>query len=327
MATEAREGRSNRRSFLTAFLTTGVAASLRGSFANAAGGSDGRISLPNGRRLGYRFYGQPGGLPVLYFHGTPSSRVEAQLISRVCRERHVWLIAVDRPGMGLSTFSSSHRVATWPDDIGFLLDALQPSSHSARVGILSYSGGTAFAVACAERLSDRIFGVAMLAARTPGAPGVPAGVVDREVFLVSRRPRLAQVALDRQIQRLRRRPHRARLGQINRLAEIDQRFAAQNAEWLRQCFLEAARYGTAGIVRDISLLPWPWSIRLGNIRVPVACWQGLSDRTAPEATGHFLRRQIPNAVVTFVQGQGHLTLPYHHAGTAFDWLHSQASKS
>jgi pimeloyl-ACP methyl ester carboxylesterase len=327
LGTDARDGRSNRRSFLTAFFATGVATAMRGSCAYAAGESDGLLSLPSGRRLGYRFYGQPGGLPVLYFHGTPSCRLEAQLISSVCREHQVWLIAVDRPGIGLSTYLCSHRVATWPDDIVFLLDALQRESHLEQVGILSYSGGMPFALACAEQLADRIFGAAILSPRAPGAPGVPSGVLDRDVYFVSRRPRLAQVALNRQIQGLRRRPHLARSPQIDRLAGIDQRFAAQNAGWLRQCILEAARCSTAGIVRDISLLPWPWSVQLENIRVPIACWQGLCDLSAPEATGHFLGKQIPKSVVTFVQGQGHLTLLYHLAGTAFDWLHSVASKT
>ncbi len=34
------------------------------------------VTLPDGRRPGYAEYGDPAGVPVFYFHGTQSSRLE-----------------------------------------------------------------------------------------------------------------------------------------------------------------------------------------------------------------------------------------------------------
>ena len=42
-------------------------------------GADRTIQLSDGRRLGYAEFGDPGGAPVIYFHGWPGPRVEGRL--------------------------------------------------------------------------------------------------------------------------------------------------------------------------------------------------------------------------------------------------------
>lgn len=39
------------------------------------------MTLSSGRRLGYAEFGDPTGAPVLSFHGTPSSRLDAELFA------------------------------------------------------------------------------------------------------------------------------------------------------------------------------------------------------------------------------------------------------
>jgi len=60
--------------------------------------TDGTIALPGGRRLAYTEWGNPKGYPVLYFHGTPGSRLwcpdESATMSADVR-----LIMPDRPGI------------------------------------------------------------------------------------------------------------------------------------------------------------------------------------------------------------------------------------
>ena len=74
------------------------------------------FSLADGRLLGYAFYGPEGGRPVLYLHGTPSSRLEPLIINiwghsltDLLQQYNIRLIAVDRPGMGLSTFDAARN--------------------------------------------------------------------------------------------------------------------------------------------------------------------------------------------------------------------------
>ena len=60
------------------------------------------LTLRSGRRLCFAEYGALDGQPVFYFHGWPSSRLQASLLSALARERGLRLIAPDRPGAGRS---------------------------------------------------------------------------------------------------------------------------------------------------------------------------------------------------------------------------------
>lgn len=72
------------------------------------------IRLRDGRALAYAEYGSPGGLPIIHCHGTPSSRVEGDLIFNavVATELGVRIIVPDRPGDGSLGFSA------WSTDRG-----------------------------------------------------------------------------------------------------------------------------------------------------------------------------------------------------------------
>jgi len=63
------------------------------------------LRLPDGRFLGYDDLGRVGGQPVLYFHGTPSARVEWRFFDAdvLPNKLGVRLIAPDRPGVGVMT--------------------------------------------------------------------------------------------------------------------------------------------------------------------------------------------------------------------------------
>ena len=82
--------------------------------------ADLRVRLADGTDVGYAEVGDPGGRPVLHLHGTPGSRLEVHIPAarRAAEDLGVRLIALDRPGVGLSPFSSrstrSRRGA--PDD-------------------------------------------------------------------------------------------------------------------------------------------------------------------------------------------------------------------
>ena len=83
-----------------------------------------RIVLKDGRSLAYAEYGDPNGRPAFYFHGWPSSRIEAALGDRLGRERGVRLISPDRPGLGLSDFQIGRKLEDWPKDVCELADSL-----------------------------------------------------------------------------------------------------------------------------------------------------------------------------------------------------------
>src|SRR5437868_11568012 len=69
-----------------------------------------KFRLRDGRTLGFAEYGSAGGMPVVYFHGWPSSRLEPAAVAEVCTELQVRLIAPDRPGLGLSDFQRGRTI-------------------------------------------------------------------------------------------------------------------------------------------------------------------------------------------------------------------------
>src|SRR5689334_19202051 len=96
------------------------------------------ITLPDGRRLAYAEFGDPGGNPVLYFHGAPSSRLEPLLVGdEAWGRKGLRVIAPDRPGIGGSDFQHGRGFSNWPTDVVALADALGLD----RFAVLGNSGG------------------------------------------------------------------------------------------------------------------------------------------------------------------------------------------
>jgi pimeloyl-ACP methyl ester carboxylesterase len=120
------------------------------------------VELNDGRRIGYAVYGATDGRPVMFFSGTPGSRLDARVggAGAVADQRGVRLVVVERPGYGLSDRKPGRRVVDWPDDVRQVADRLGLERFSA----YGYSGGGPHALACAARLGDRVTAVAVSAA-------------------------------------------------------------------------------------------------------------------------------------------------------------------
>src|SRR4051812_39906431 len=115
------------------------------------------FQLPDKRNLCYALYGPGDGQPVLYFHGTPASRLEPSLVTAfgidlyaLLFKYNIQLIAVDRPGMGLSSFNPTGDFISFTDDVAHLLGFLKIS----KCKVLCWSGGGPFALAMAYRFKD-----------------------------------------------------------------------------------------------------------------------------------------------------------------------------
>src|SRR2546429_8369047 len=84
------------------------------------------ISLIDGRTLGYAEYGDPNGKPVFFFHGLPGSRRQRHPDDSIAIELGARIIAIDRPGYGLSDFQQGRKLLDWPDDVA-------PPAHSLKI--------------------------------------------------------------------------------------------------------------------------------------------------------------------------------------------------
>ncbi len=111
------------------------------------------LHLPDGRTLAYAEFGRPEGFPVLYFHGSPSSRLEPLLLGDDAFIRlGLRGIAPDRPGMGGSDFQAGRGFSHLPADVSALADALGLK----RFAVLGNSGGGPYAAVCAARIPERL---------------------------------------------------------------------------------------------------------------------------------------------------------------------------
>jgi pimeloyl-ACP methyl ester carboxylesterase len=264
------------------------------------------IRLRDGRQLGYAEWGDPGGRPLLYFHGWPGSRVEGRLADEAAKATDVRLIAIDRPGMGLSDFQPRRTLVDWPDDVVEVAAALALD----RFAVLGISGGGPYAAACAWKLSDRLTRAGLVSCLTPlDVPGATAGMGRRNRLtfqLVGRVAIMRRVLFAAMAVSLRRRPGRILERGVE--AAVDKKYLSRPyvRKILVESLSEAFRNGSRGPAWEMGLYARPWGFRLEEIRTPVHLSHGEQDANAPVTMGRYAASVIPECQATFYAGEGHL---------------------
>ena len=137
------------------------------------------IQLSDGRTLAYLEIGDPEGHPVFYFHGGPGSRLEGLLYDKVSLQYGIRMIAIDRPGYGLSHFQKDRTYLDWPEDISELANQLGID----RFAVLGWSSGGPYAAAVAHGIPQRITVAAIVAGEGPYASDdYPQSVLTGDAF-------------------------------------------------------------------------------------------------------------------------------------------------
>lgn len=72
--------------------------------------SEQRFTLPDGRHIAYRVSGAPGGFPLVWFHGTPSSTEPPPALEKAAKQQGVKIISAARPGYGDSARHVGRRI-------------------------------------------------------------------------------------------------------------------------------------------------------------------------------------------------------------------------
>jgi pimeloyl-ACP methyl ester carboxylesterase len=271
---------------------------------------DGVLLLGDGRRLGYAQYGLPGGEPIFYFHGHPGSRLEGRFAHLAAAAAGFQVIALDRPGLGLSDVQPARTLTDWPADVAEAADHLGFS----RFSVAGASGGGPYALACAWRLPSRVSRVAVISGVGPyQVHGVTRGMrwQNRVGFQFgSRWPALAGLLMRSMRRSVIDQPERT----IDALARA---MSAADAEIVRRPevrdiliadLIEAFRQGSDGATQDMVLLGRPWGFSLRDIEPAVYLWQGGADTLVPPAMGRYLAAQIPRCHASVLPGEGHLLI-------------------
>ena len=283
------------------------------------------VTLPDGRELAYEVYGDPAGDPVLSFHGGLSSRLDAAPAHQAALDLGVRLISPDRPGIGLSTFQPGRRLLDWPADVAALTEALGID----RFAVMGWSCGGPYAAACGARMSDRVTAVALLSSAVPfELVGTTKGLARDDRLLLSLvrwTPRLASALL------------RVTIGEASEARlyrEIRRSFPAVDRAALAErgsivdavAFVkESMRQGAQGCIQDYRVFGGPWEFDLSEVTVPVQIWEGEEDDSGPPAYRELLLRHLPQAQLSLVPGEGHLSLLQHQAPAILSHLTSHVS--
>jgi pimeloyl-ACP methyl ester carboxylesterase len=277
------------------------------------------VTLPDGRRLGYAEYGAPDGSPVLFFHGLGTTRLicppDEEAVALGVR-----LIAVDRPGIGLSDRRPGRRLLDWPADVAWLANALDLDTFA----VIGWSGGGPYALACAYLLPQRVRSVGLVSAPAPlaDAPSDYLRRFDRNAVRAARRaPWMIRLALWHWGRPQRRDAEgyfessvAAMIAEDREAMEhpdIRGRMIANSAELYRQ--------GGRGMYDEALVLARRWGFDPAQVRVPVHIWHGRRDTTVPVAMAEHLSRTIPNARMRWYEDEGHHLL-YRHWPAILDAL-------
>jgi len=82
------------------------------------------LKLSDGRTIEFREYGDPDGMPLLYFHGILHSRRRFHPLSNYIEKRGIRVIAPERPGHGLTSRQKKWSISNFCEDIKELLNHL-----------------------------------------------------------------------------------------------------------------------------------------------------------------------------------------------------------
>jgi pimeloyl-ACP methyl ester carboxylesterase len=282
------------------------------------------IGAPDGRSLTAYDAGDPGGLPILFHHGTPSSGRPFEQHVRLARQQGVRLLSYDRAGYGDSTRNAERTVADVVQDVEAIADALEIG----RFATWGLSGGGPHALATAAALPDRVVAVATAASIAPPdrpeldlTEGMGEGNIV-EFGLAQQGEEALRPALERDV---------ADLGDLDvpRFVEAMRPFlsdldaAALDSElgaFLLDGFRRSLARSVDGWVDDDLAFTRPWGFELESIRVPILVVQGRQDLMVPWAHGEWLAHNLPSAEAWLREDEGHLTLLVSVVPHIHEWL-------
>lgn len=278
-------------------------------------GEDMLMRLPDGTQVGVAVYGDPAGIPVLAFHGTPASRLMYRKGDVAARKLGLKLIATDRPGYGLSPLDQNGSLASRTAMHVAIADALALD----RFALLGVSGGGPYATALASRLSDRITALALVSPMGPVADYVSAGLprlplLQRRFFLnLSQRRWMVKPGAALGVAAFRAAPRSfARLFKTA-LGGDDSRVLSDPGvlDGLINMTEEAVRTGAGGAVADFRIFGQPWHLNYAAITAPATIWAGTADKVVPLPVCAYLARRIPQGRLITVPGAAHFWILEH----------------
>lgn len=276
------------------------------------------LALADGRTLGFDDVGDGDGTPVLFVHGSPDSRRARHPDDSIALDLGIRLVAVDRPGAGLSTPNPAGTVGSFADDVIHLADHLGVD----RWRPFGWSAGSTFALAVAARHPERVSRVAIAGGLVPfdaySAPGIlddadggrhmvaelgaelgPRGMAEVAAPMLVPYPCDEALAIE----------YVSESADPRRRADLDSVPGALEA--MAAGVLDSVAQGLEGVHRDLELQVEAPDVNWSAVAVPVDLWYGGLDTAAPPAFGRWWTDQLPTANLITDEDAGHLVALTH----------------
>lgn len=270
---------------------------------------DPSINLPDGRQLSVWAGGDPDGVPVIYFHGTPSSRLQVVHGHDAAVRRGVRLIAANRPGYGAAPDVPTSLSSVAKDTLA-LADCLGLN----RFAVLGVSGGGPYALACGALSPDRVVALGVAVGIGPWRLIDPPGTNPEDRVALALADAGDVEAALAEFRRLATQWYASML-ELDDDAMMDE-FVRPIAEQERAFFTPQMRAWWAADMREALTsydgyardnLAWggDWDLDLAAVSSPTWLWYGDEDRLVPADHGRWLHERIALSTLVIRPGAGH----------------------
>lgn len=273
------------------------------------------VRLSDGRTIGFEDFGDPEGLPVLFFHGTPGSRLYWELVGpgNAAADAGMRVISTDRPGLGLSSPEPQRSIGSFAFDVAQLVDALEVE----RFGVLGFSGGAPYALAAAAFMPDRVSAVSIVSPMADlSAPGLLDSIDDRlrKAISFATESRTARASAVAELLGADKVVHTIADHMWAQLPPADRAALMRPSvrEAAERMLSEAARQGIEGARLDIDLMTRKWDFPVEDITAPVSIVAGGHDPWSPRAMSDWLLGMLPHASLVTLPSDGHFTPIVRH---------------
>jgi pimeloyl-ACP methyl ester carboxylesterase len=271
---------------------------------------DGVLELRDGREMAWRWWGEPGGRPLLRIQGTPSSRLQRNPDESVMRQLDVRYLMGDRAGYGGSTRKPGRGIADIADDYAELIDHFD----LAPVPAMGTSGGGPHVLALAARHPDKVSAITVVVGGTP----LIAEEVARLVGVNARGYALAEEGWQPLFDFLKQ--VRERLlgdegmqGVLSDAPEADRKIMSDPV-WQRMSvenLAETLRQGAEGWTDESFAMHQGWDFDPSTIKTTVTWWHGDDDMNAPLSAARRVVAKLPKVELRVWHHEGHFASLTH----------------
>lgn len=271
---------------------------------------EGSVAVREGRRLSFAEFGEPGGTPVIWMHGTPGARRQIPVEAREWAGRHgVRIIGIDRPGIGSSTPHLYENILDWTHDLEILADTLDVDE----MRLVGLSGGGPYVLAAGAALPERVRCVGVLGgvAPTVGPDAVHGGMIGLAPYAapllsLSRVPLGFALAQTIRVIRPLAGPALDAYAAVQPRGDKELLARPEFRAMFLDDLLNGSRFQVSAPLADVVLFTRDWGFNASHVRVPVRWWHGEADHIVPFRHGQHMVDRLPDAVMTPIPGESHL---------------------